>query len=380
MGRENTSQADPRSSARPSLPGMFARYKDRVEQQLSQAVPASEEDNLYTLLRYHLNWVDPQGSPVAVPTSQGKALRPTLCMFACDALCGSPIRAARAAAAMELIHNFSLIHDDVQDQDVERRHQATVWSLWGIPKALVAGDAMQTLGDLLVLGSEAEEVSAETTLKVSSLLTESYLEMIEGQCLDLGFENNPGVTARDYLQMIAYKTGALIRNSLTIGALLATSDPVPPGHSLGPKGYLSQAGQGGGPVGAFSRFGNGLGRAFQIRDDFLGIWGDAATTGKSTDSDIRRRKKSFPVVYAFERARGQSREDLLRIYQQEELDDGDVERVMEVLHEVGAHDESERLTRESAQQALLALEGIELPPWARADAEELVDFLARRDF
>ena len=360
MGRDNTGQADPRNSTAPTLPGMFARYKDRVEQQLSQAVPTSQDDDLYTLLQYHLNWVDPQGHPVADPTSQGKALRPTLCMFACDALCGSPIRAMRAAAAMELIHNFSLIHDDIQDQDVERRHQATVWSLWGIPKALVSGDAMQTLGDLVVLGSPAEEVSPDTTLKVSSLLTESYLEMIEGQCLDLGFENNPAVTADDYLQMIAFKTGALIRNSLAIGAMLATGDPA--------------------PTEAFARFGSGLGRAFQIRDDYLGIWGDADTTGKSTDSDIRRRKKSFPVVFAFERARGRSREDLLRIYQQEELDDNDVDRVLEVLYEVGAHRESQRLTQESAEQALLALDGINLPPWARADAEELVDFLARREF
>jgi geranylgeranyl diphosphate synthase type I len=266
----------------------------------------------------------------------------------------------RAAAAMELIHNFSLIHDDIQDQDVERRHQATVWSLWGIPKALVAGDAMQTLGDLVVLGSPAEEVSPDTTLKVSSLLTDSYLEMIEGQCLDLGFENNPAVTADDYLQMIAFKTGALIRNSLAIGAMLATGDPA--------------------PTEAFARFGSGLGRAFQIRDDYLGIWGDADTTGKSTDSDIRRRKKSFPVVLAFERARAKSREDLLRVYQQEELDDSDVDRVLEVLHEVGADHESQRLTQESAQQALLALEGIQLPSWARDDAAELVDFLARREF
>jgi geranylgeranyl diphosphate synthase type I len=266
----------------------------------------------------------------------------------------------RAAAAMELIHNFSLIHDDIQDQDVERRHQATVWSLWGIPKALVAGDAMQTVGDLLVLGSPSDEVSPETTLKVSSLLTDSYLEMIEGQCLDLGFENNPGVTADDYLRMIAGKTGALIHNSLAIGAMLATDDPA--------------------PTEAFARFGSGLGRAFQIRDDYLGIWGDAGTTGKSTDSDIRRRKKSFPVVFAFERARAKSREDLLRIYQQEELDDSDVDRVLEVLHEVGADQESQRLTQESAQQALLALEGIQLPSWARDDAAELVDFLARREF
>ena len=339
---------------------MFARYKDMVEQELAQAVPAPHDVVLPALLQYHLGWVDRHGDPVATPASQGKALRPTLCLFACEALAGDPRRALPAAAALELIHNFSLIHDDIQDQDLERRHQPTLWSLWGAPKALVAGDAMQSLGDLAMLRSAQLDVPPETTLKVSRILTESYLEMIEGQCLDLGFESRTNITTQDYLQMIAYKTGALIRSALEIGALLAADDPA--------------------TIQAFARFGSYLGRVFQIRDDYLGIWGDEATTGKSTDNDIRRRKKSFPVVFALEWASGADREDLLRIYTQENLDGSDVERIMTVLEEVGAPQYSEQLTQESARQALEALAGVAFPPWARAEVEELVDFLARRQF
>lgn len=344
----------------PGLPAMFSRYKNMVEQGLFQAVPATGNDHLPTLLRYHLGWVDRNGESVAAPTSQGKALRPTLCMFACESLSSDPSRAVPAAAALELIHNFSLIHDDIQDQDLERRHQATVWSLWGQPKALVAGDAMQSLGDLAVLQSAQLDVAPEVALKVSNILTESYLEMIEGQCMDLGFESRASIAADDYLQMIARKTGALIRCSLQIGAILAADDPE--------------------TTEAFANFGNYLGRAFQIRDDYLGVWGDEAATGKSSDNDIRRRKKSFPVVVGLERASGMAREDLLRIYNQDTLDDSDVQRVMAILEEVGAPEYSERLTQESAHHAVAALERVALPSWARTEVEELVDFLARRQF
>jgi geranylgeranyl diphosphate synthase type I len=360
MGNESARHIVANRKPGPGLPVMFARYKDMVEQELAQAVPAPHDAALPNLLRYHLGWADHHGEPVATPAAQGKALRPTLCMFACEALGGDPLRALPAAAALELIHNFSLIHDDIQDQDLERRHQPTLWSLWGAPKALVAGDAMQALGDLAILRSAQLDVPPETTLEVSRILTESYLEMIEGQCLDLGFESRTNITTQDYLQMIACKTGALIRSALEIGALLATDDP-----------FITQA---------FSRFGSYLGRAFQIRDDYLGIWGDEATTGKSTDNDIRRRKKSLPVVFALERASGATLEDLLRIYAQDSLDDSDIERIMAVLEEVGAPQYSEQLTQESARQAIEALEGIALPPWARAEVEELVDFLARRQF
>ena len=344
----------------PRLPGMFTRYRSAIAAELERAVPATSGADLYLLLNYHLGWVDRYGHPAPSASSQGKALRPTLCMFACEALNPQHARAMPAAAALELIHNFSLLHDDIQDQDLERRHQPTAWSLWGIPKALVAGDAMQSTGDLAMLRVAEEGVCPETAIKVSATLTGSYLEMIEGQCLDLEFEGRTDIATDEYLHMISCKTGALIRCGLEAGALLAEGDDS--------------------EVRAFARFGEGLGRAFQIRDDYLGIWGDEATLGKATGNDIRRRKKSYPVVFALEKAGGAALEDLQRIYSQTELEEDDVQRVLAILDEVGARDSAQSLTESAANRALDALRPVALPEWARTEAEELVDFLARREY
>ena len=354
----SVSIADARSG--PQLPGMFSRYKDRIEEELGRAVPETSGADVHLLLHYHLGWVDRRGNPALSTSSQGKALRPTLCMFACEALNPDFARAMPAAAALELIHNFSLLHDDIQDQDLERRHQPTAWSLWGIPRALVAGDAMQSTGDLAMLRVAQEGASAEVSLRVSSILTSTYLEMIEGQCLDLEFEGRTDITTDEYLHMIACKTGALIRCGLEAGALLAEGNEA--------------------TVSAFARFGEGLGRAFQIRDDYLGIWGDEATLGKATGNDIRRRKKSYPVVFALERAGGAALDDMQRIYSQTELDEDDVQRVLAILDEVGARESAQQLTESAANRALEALAPIVLPDWARVEAEELVDFLARREY
>lgn len=350
---------------RSELPPMFARYKSWVEQGLFRAVPQAGAGGLYVLLQYHLGWVDQTGGPAPQAISQGKALRPTLCLFACEALSESAEQASPAAAALELIHNFSLIHDDIQDQDRERRHQPTVWWVWGVPKALVAGNALQSVGDLALLNSSSNNgdiggPSPEVTLKVSQLLTTSYLEMIEGQCMDLAFESQIRITSDEYLKMIACKTGALFRSGLEIGASLATSNTS--------------------DVEAFSRFGSSIGRAFQIRDDYLGIWGDVATSGKSAGNDIRRRKKSFPVVFGLEQAKGPALSDLTRIYQQKELDDQDVDRVLDILEDLGSREESEKITEMSAEGAVDSLNGVSLPGWARKEAEDLVDFLAHREF
>ena len=344
----------------PQLPAIFSRYKASVETALLRSVPTSQGDDLFFPLRYHLGWVDQTGKTSESTSSQGKALRPTLCLFACEALEADPERAFPAAAALELIHSFSLIHDDIQDQDLERRHQPTLWSLWGMPRALVVGNGLQSVGDLALLDVAGPSVPAETALGVSQILTESYVEMIQGQCLDLEFESRTDVLADAYLQMIAFKTGALIRGGLEIGALLASDDPV--------------------AFQAFSRFGSGVGRAFQIRDDHLGIWGDQATTGKAAGNDIRRRKKTFPVVYALEKTSGPARQELLRLYGQEELGDADVDRVLAILDEVGAQDRSYAITQTSAGEALEALAPLDLPGWANAEAEALVDFLANREF
>ena len=344
----------------PKLPGMFTRYKGWIEEELGRAVPETDAADVHLLQGYHLGWTDRYGSPAVGGSSQGKALRPTLCLFACEAVRSSFDRAIPAAAALELIHNFSLLHDDIQDQDLERRHQPTAWSLWGVPRALVAGDAMHSTGDLAALRAGEQGVSAGVVLRVSGILTDSYLAMIEGQCLDLQFESRTDITTGEYLHMIACKTGALIRCGLETGALLAGGDEP--------------------TVRAFATFGDGLGRAFQIRDDYLGIWGDEATLGKATGNDIRRRKKSYPVVFALERAAGAALNDLQRIYGQEELEEDDVQRVLAILDEVRAREHSQEVTEAAANRALDALAPVALPDWARTEAEELVDFLARREY
>lgn len=369
MGTQPTESAAPSNShsstdaglknAGPQLPGMFDRYRANLEEAMAAGVPAAGDNCINTVMRYHLGRVDRHGNPSPNPSSQGKALRPTLCMFACDALQGDPRQAAPAAAALELIHNFSLVHDDIQDEGTERRHQPTVWALWGTPRALVAGDAMQCLGDLSSLLANGE-VPAKTAIRVSQLLTDSYLEMIEGQCRDLRFEQRAAIEPDEYLEMIALKTGALIRSSLAIGATIAADDDD--------------------TVAGVARFGRSIGRLFQIRDDYLGIWGDEAIVGKSTDSDIVQRKKSYPIVFAFKHASGSSGEELTRLYALESMEESDVDRVMEVLEKIGADKQTNELTTLTAQEALAALGSLELPPWATDDAEKLVEFLASRLF
>ena len=192
---------------------------------MALAVPGCGDSGLYTMLQYHLGWVDQSGDRASSDAFKGKSVRPILCLFACDALSGDLERASPAAAALELIHNFSLIHDDIQDRDQERRHQPTVWCLWGVPKAITAGNALQCVGDLALLdtatvGGGPHGALPEIVLKVSQLLTSSYLEMIQGQCMDLAFEGRSVVTTDEYLDMIAGKTGALIRSGLEIGGVV----------------------------------------------------------------------------------------------------------------------------------------------------------------
>lgn len=344
----------------PPLPPMFERYRLDVANTLHRSISDLHLKEIPDLLKYHLGWVDRDGNVSQTAFSQGKALRPTLCMFACDALGGDITRAVLGAAALELIHNFSLIHDDIQDQDIERRHQSTVWSIWGIPKALVAGDAMQAVGDLTALMSMEKGVPVNVVLKVSEILTESYLEMIEGQCLDLRFETRTDISSEDYLGMVARKTGALLRSSVHIGSLIATDDE-----------YITQA---------FSEFGNHIGRAFQIRDDYLGIWGDASETGKSNDNDIRRRKKSFPVVYGFEHASGIAKKELISIYNEEIDEEDDVAKVMAILEDVGAPEYSAEITEKSAELALSAISSLDLPNWVDQEIGDLVNFLVNRQY
>ena len=172
------------------------RYRAEVTDQLRQAVP-HDVGGLYSLLRYHLGWEEVDGR--AAPDSGGKALRPILCLMACDLAGGDSRRALPMAAALELVHNFSLLHDDIQDGDVERHHRPTVWSVWGVPKALDAGNAMRVLADRALLALSETVISPSCLLAASRTLTGRYMEMIEGQYLDMAYEQTDGVTVEQYM-------------------------------------------------------------------------------------------------------------------------------------------------------------------------------------
>ena len=331
------------------------KYRPVLEGAMQSLVP--DESVLFRLLRYHMDWADAQGRAVE-GDSGGKALRPTLCFLTCEALGAPWPRVAVAAATLELIHNFTLIHDDIQDMDLERRGRPTVWSVWGVGQALWTGNAMRVLSDrALILG----DTSAYLRRQADHLLTESYLEIIEGQYMDLEFEGRPDVRVVEYLDMISRKTGALLRCSVEMGALLATEDT--PAKA------------------ALRQWAERLGRAFQVRDDILGIWGDPARTGKPVGNDIRRKKRSYPIVYGLEHAGEAGQEALRAAYAAPALEEAQVQTVMAVLEDCDAYRHAQGLVDAESERALEALDlaAEDLTPWGRQQMVQLTCFLARRD-
>ena len=338
-----------------ATPAILRKYLDGVEEALDGLLAPNDPD-VSVMLRYHMGRVDESGRPTAL--SQGKRLRPSLCMFACEAVGGLPEQALPAAAALELVHNFSLIHDDIQDGDLQRHHRPTVWAVWGKPKALQAGNVMRVMADMGVQRIHGERLSPEVVAGCSRALSHAYLEMIEGQYLDMDFEGRTDVDTAAYLEMIARKTGALIRCSMHMGSLVGNGDAE--------------------TVQAMIQCGRYLGLAFQIRDDYLGVWGREEETGKPIGSDLRRKKNSLPLVYALERAGSAEREEIQSIYAKEEVDDRDVDSMMGILEQLGVSGYVQSLAQKQAALAREALESVPTTERAREEMEELVEFLLTR--
>jgi geranylgeranyl diphosphate synthase type I len=341
-------------------PALLERYRTAIEQSV-RLFMESKPDGLYAMLRYHFGWMEQDGRPAA--HALGKAIRPTLCLLACEAVDGQWERALPAAAALELIHNFSLIHDDIQDGDQQRHHRPTVWAVWGQPQAINAGDAAFALSGIAVESLREQGYPAETVLTIWQLLNAATLRLVEGQYLDLSFEQRMDVTVDEYLAMIARKTGALIETAAYVGALLGGANEALMNH--------------------LRWYGRALGLAFQIGDDLLGIWGASAETGKPVAADLRRRKKSLPIVYAFQHSAPEERALLTALYQRrtsEPLDDIDVAAALGVLERTRAEEKARGLLADHCAKAMLELERAHLEPWARAEFAEFARFLAERRF
>jgi len=329
----------------------------RVAEALEPLLQPQEPALLYRMMRYHLGWEDVEGRPLPAPG--GKALRPIMCLLACEALGGSWRQALPAAAALELVHNFSLVHDDIQDRDRERRHRPTVWAIWGEGQAINAGDALLALAQAALARLPEAGVPPERAVEAVATLARATLEMVEGQVMDLQFEERLDITVDAYMQMVERKTGALFGAALRLGAICASADP--------------QVWE------AMGRAGRLLGLAFQARDDVLGIWGAPSQTGKPAGADIRRRKKSLPVVCALE-AEGPQREAVVRAYSDPAMDESAVAAVTRALEEVGARERSLSLARGALQEALSILASLPLVPGPRQELEAVARFLVEREF
>lgn len=341
-----------------NLPSIFDRYRSEVDSEL-RSIFVDYNLPLYDMMRYHLGWIDEDGNHIE--GAGGKALRPTLCLLACEARGEDFHKALPSAAAIELLHNFSLVHDDIQDNDRERRHRPTVWSIWGIPQAINAGDGMRSVASLALLRLEDRGVPTRKQQLAQRLLDESSLRMIEGQYLDLSYEGRFDITVDDYLEMIDRKTASIISCALEMGAIIGTDD-----ESL---------------VQCFREFGRNSGLAFQIKDDVIGIWGNEDKSGKPLASDIQHKKKSLPVVYALQAVGGTAREELSNIYKKsDEISDGEIDRVLEILDNVQAQIYAEQLAEEYRNRALTELEKVNISSWAKVNLEEVAYFLVERDF
>ncbi|MBW8736077.1 MAG: polyprenyl synthetase family protein [Streptomyces turgidiscabies] len=303
---------------------------------------------------YHFGWENADGSPAA--GNSGKAIRPALVLTAAAALGGRRETAVRAAAAVELIHNFTLLHDDVMDRDTTRRHRPTAWTVFGDADAILTGDAMQALA-LRLLAEDPHPAAATAAARLASCV----IELCEGQHADTAMEKRaPGeVTLDECLLMAEAKTGALLGCACALGALYAGGSAA--------------------DVEAMDAFGREAGLAFQLIDDVIGIWGDPIRTGKPAGADLVARKKSLPVVAALASGTPAATE-LAELYgvPYDEGQEGALERTVLAVERAGGRDWAQLQAADRMARAIHELSRAVPDPEAAGGLLSLAEFVTRR--
>lgn len=366
-----------------TLQTILARFQPDITSQLRRVVSKAAEttggsgtglDPFYGQFQYQLGWVDARFS--SITPNSGKLLRPALLLLAFEAAGAIEKHASgrtrdrrcalAAAAAIELTHNFSLIHDDIEDGDAERRHRPTVWKIWGVPQAINTGGGMFALARLALWDVLEAGADTATVVRLGSIFDRACLTMMEGQYLDISFEDRLDISIPLYLDMIGRKTAALMGCSAEMGALLGTNDQ----HV----------------VDCFRRFGAALGIAFQVRDDLLGVWASSEELGKTPIGDIYRRKKSLPVVHALHQANSSDQQCLRAIYQQKEpLVEEQAEQVLAIFARTQTQNYCCSFLTQQCQRAQEALTEISrchasLSNQALADLRTIADFVEKTAF
>jgi geranylgeranyl diphosphate synthase, type I len=340
------------ASTRSSVPTVLAEARTAVEPALRAAVESLPSAAMRHVAAYHFGWADAEGRPIA--GAAGKYLRPALTLLSAQAAGGDPARAVPGAAAVELVHNFSLLHDDLMDGDAERHHRPTAWKLFGSAKAILAGDAMLALAEQVLLA-----VDDPATLGVLRCLNDATQALIRGQVDDLAFEQRMDVTVDEVVSMVSGKTASLMSCATAIGGLVV--------------GASDDA------VRALADFGTAIGVAFQLVDDLLGIWGRPEVTGKPVLADLRARKKSVPVVYAL-RAGGQSSERLAGLLAADEWrDEEEIVLAAKLVDDAGGREWTAEQARRHLDIAAASLERGSLAEAPRARLLEVAAFVTDRE-
>jgi geranylgeranyl diphosphate synthase type I len=304
------------------------------------------------VVEYHLGWADAEGNRTS--EAGGKALRAALALLSAQAAGAPKASGIPGAVAVELVHNFSLLHDDVMDGDRERRHRPTAWVVFGVGAAVCAGNALLTLAYEVLL----ERANPQRLDALTSLLDATHA-LIAGQTRDLAFERRLDVSVDEYLAMSGEKTGALIGCAAAIGARLNAASP-----SL---------------VDSLSEYGQSLGLAFQAVDDLLGIWGRPEVTGKPVGNDLRQRKASLPIVSALH-AGGEAGGELRSLLARGELDDPAIERATKFVEAGGGRESAEAEAERQLRRALACLDRASLPARIHDELQQIAEFVTTREF
>jgi geranylgeranyl diphosphate synthase type I len=332
------------------LPAIDTEMRTVLHELAGMAPP---DDLYYGMIHYHMGWKDESLQPMTL--NSGKRIRPLLTLLVADAARGDWRQAVPAAAAIEIIHNFSLVHDDIQDASATRRGRETLWTLWGRPQAINTGDAMFAMAHLSLNRLADQNVPPAAIVRAFRRFDETCVQLTQGQFADMSFETRDEVSTDEYLAMITGKTAVLIALSAELGALVAGADDKTVAH--------------------YAAFGRDLGLAFQILDDVLGIWGDETLTGKSAASDIVTRKKSLPVLYGLAQSAA-----LRDLYAQDSGNEAFVGQAVAELDRVGARDYAAELATHYSAGALGHLEAVAPADDAGQALFQLADMLLRRDF
>jgi len=336
-------------------------YREAIEEALRASVqaPNAFAAPLYHMMQYHLGWLDANLAPLDPPAS-GKRFRPLLCLLACEATGGDWRLALPAAAAIELVHNFSLIHDDIEDGDAMRHHRPTVWRLWGQAQGINTGDALWALARCTFHRILEEGIEPAVCLKALAWFDRAGLALCTGQYLDMAFESQEVVSLEAYLEMISGKTAALMEASTAIGATLAgASDAV---------------------IQEMASFGRFLGLAFQMTDDLLGLWGDPAVTGKPVASDLWAHKKTLPIVLALEWEAARGEHTLADLYRRSTFTPQDGEKILALLEQAHARERTKEMAAQHIERAMAALERATVDSPARRALASLALSITDRAF